>query len=212
MTTLDQMLRRADRHLAGSSCPHMREMVRRAGPCGLETQPDGFRMLVRSVTAQQISGSAARAIAARLEELVGPGGVTAASVEACGETGLRGVGYSARKASYLLGLADAVRAGGLDLAGMDGLDDGEVIRQLTAVRGIGAWTAKMFLIFSLGRPDVLPHEDLGVRQALRRFHSLGELPGKLRSIELARPWRPYASVASWYCWRSLEPRFASQRR
>ena len=209
MTLQEGALRSAERHLA-RACPHMREVIRLVGPCALQTQPDGFRMLVRSVTAQQISGTAARAIGGRLEALVGADGISASSLRACGEEQLRTVGYSGRKASYLLALSDAVLDGGLDLAGMDRLEDEEVIRLLTQVRGIGVWTAKMYLIFSLGRPDVLPHEDLGVRQALRRFHALDVLPDKRRSIELARPWRPYASVASWYCWRSLDPKFGAE--
>ena len=209
MTSLDEMLDRADRHLA-EACPHMRQLVRRAGPCGLQTQPDGFQMLVRSITAQQISGNAARAIGRRLRDRIAPSALNAESVMACGEEGLRGSGYSARKASYVIGLASAVLEGRIDLDAMRDLDDDQVIARLTALRGIGVWTAKMFLIFSLGRPDVLPYEDLGVRQALRNFHDLDELPDRREAIELARPWRPYASVASWYCWRSLDPQFATE--
>lgn len=208
MTPLDDVLDRADRHLA-ERCPHMRELVRRVGPCGLQTQPDGFQMLVRSITAQQISGKAARAIGRRLRERIEPASLNAESVTACGEEGLRGAGYSARKASYVLGLANAVLERRVDLDAMRELGDDQVIDRLTTIRGIGVWTAKMFLIFSLGRPDVLPFEDLGVRQALRNFHDLDELPGRQEAIELARPWRPYASVASWYCWRSLDPQFAT---
>lgn len=208
MTPLDEMLDRADRHLA-ERCPHMRELVRRAGRCALETQPDGFQMLVRSITAQQISGKAARAIGRRLRDRIEPASLTAESVVACGEEGLRSAGYSARKASYVLGLASAVLERRIDLDAMGELDDDQVIARLTALRGIGVWTAKMFLIFSLGRPDVLPHEDLGVRQAMRNFHDLDELPDSRQAIELARPWRPYASVASWYCWRSLDPQFGA---
>ena len=208
MIPLEEMLDRADRHLA-QACPHMRELVRRAGPCGLQTQPDGFHMLVRSITAQQISGKAARAIGRRLRERIEPASLNAQSVMACGEEGVRSAGYSARKASYVLGLASAVLEKRIDLDGMSELDDDQVIQRLTALRGIGVWTAKMFLIFSLGRPDVLPYEDLGVRQALRNFHDLDELPGSREAVELAQPWRPYASVASWYCWRSLDPQFAT---
>ncbi len=209
MTSFEEMLRNADRHLE-CSCPHMRDLVARVGPCGLRLQRDGFQMLVRSITAQQISGAAARAIRGRLEDRVGSPGVCARSVRACGEDCLREIGYSARKASYVLGLADAVLEQGLDLDAMPALDSDEVVRQLTDLRGIGVWTAKMFLIFSLGRPDVVPHEDLGVRQALRRLHGLAALPGRSEALELFRPWRPYGSVASWYCWRSLEPRLAKE--
>lgn len=208
MTETQKMLARADRHLS-ASCPHMKDLVRRVGPCGLQTQPDGFQMLVRSITAQQISSAAARSIGRRLRNRLPSAEVTPEAVRSLGGAAMRSCGYSARKASYILGLADAVLDGGLDLAAMRHLPDKEVIARLTVVRGIGVWTAKMFLIFSLGRPDVLPHEDLGVRQALRNFHGLNELPGRPEAIRLARPWRPYASVASWYCWRSLDPQFAA---
>ena len=203
MNSLAAMIRRADRHLE-ASCPHMRQLIANFGPCRLKTQPDGFQMLVRSITSQQISAYASRAIVGRLLERVSPGPLNAENVRQCGEDGLRSLGYSARKASYVLGLAKEVLDRGLDLNALADLSDEEVVARLVEVRGIGIWTAHMFLIFSLGRPDVLPYGDLGVRQALRRFHGLDELPKKRQAIELARPWRPYASVASWYCWRSVD--------
>lgn len=209
MNSLSAMLRRAESHLE-AACPHMRRLISSFGPCGLQTQPDGFQMLVRSITSQQISGLAARAIRRRLEARIAPEALSAETVRACGEEAIRSVGYSQRKASYLLGLATEVLDRGLDLNGLDGSSDEAVVQRLTEVRGIGEWTAQMFLIFSLGRPDVFPHGDLGVRQALRRFHGLDKLPGKRQAIELARPWRPYATVASWYCWRSVDAKAAQE--
>lgn len=209
MNPLDEMLRRAETHLK-SACPHMRELISRFGPCRLQTQPDGFQMLVRSITSQQISGSAARAIRRRLQARIAPKTICAESVRECGEDVLRSVGYSQRKASYLTGLAAEVLERGLDLDALEELSDGDIVRRLTEVRGIGEWTAQMFLIFSLGRPDVFPHGDLGVRQALRGFHGLADLPGKRLAIELAQPWKPYASVASWYCWRSVDAKPARE--
>ena len=203
MSALEQMLRRAESHLA-ENCPHMRRLISSLGPCKLRTQPDGFQMLVRSITSQQISSAAARAIRRRLEGLVAPDTLSPQTVLAVGEAGIRGVGYSKQKASYLISLTSEVVERGLDLASLSDLDDDVVVDRLTKVRGIGVWTAQMYLIFSLGRPDVLPYGDLGVRQALRQFHDLTNLPGKRQAIELAAPWRPYASVASWYCWRSLD--------
>ena len=205
MNSFDKMLRSADTHL-GSACPHMRELIAKFGPCRLQTQPDGFQMLVRSITSQQISGFAARAIRRRLLARIAPAPLSAESVRECGEDGLRSVGYSQRKASYLIGLATEILDRGLDPNALQGLSDGDVVRRLIEVRGIGEWTAHMFLIFALGRPDVLPYSDLGVRQAIRSFHDLADLPGKGQVMELARPWRPYASVASWYCWRSVDAR------
>lgn len=203
MTAFAGMLARAERHLE-ASCPHMRGVIERVGPCGLTLQTDGFQMLVRSITSQQISSSAARAIRGRLLESVAPEPLTPESVLACGEEGLRLCGYSGRKASYLLGLAREVRRGRLQLTGLHDVPDEEIVAMLTGVRGLGEWTAHMFLIFALGRPDVLPHGDHGVRSALRGFHGLEELPTKRQCLELARDWRPYASVASWYCWRSID--------
>ncbi len=203
MTGFETMLRRAERHLR-SSCPHMRRLVKTHGPCEIKVRPDPFQMLVASITSQQISGAAARSILGRLERGVGRAGITSASVRACGEADLRTFGYSARKASYLMGLAVEVADGHLDLSGLQDLDDSDVVARLVRLRGIGEWTAHMFLIFSLGRPDVLAHSDLGVRQAIRSFHGLERLPTKAQVLKLAAPWRPFASVACWYCWRSLD--------
>ena len=203
MTAFEAMVDRAERHLE-SACPHLRAAIRQLGPCRLKLQADRFQMLVRSITSQQISSAASRAILARLQARVAPDGLGPFSVRACGEDGLRSSGYSGRKASYVLGLADAIVAGQVNLDAMDALSDDEIIERLTRLRGIGEWTAQMFLIFALGRPDVFPHADLGVRSALRKFHGLDGLPGKRQSIELAEPWRPFASIASWYCWRIVD--------
>ena len=207
MNSIADMLARADRHLE-ATCPHIGKLVRVHGPCGLRLQTDPFQMLVRSITSQQISSAAARSIMRRLVDQIAPAAVSPAAVSACGEAGLRRAGYSGRKAFYLLGLAQEVLAGSLDLSALAALSDEEVVTRLVKLRGIGVWTAQMFLIFSLGRPDVFPYDDLGVRQALRKFHGLEELPAKREAIELAAPWRPYASVASWYCWRSVDAKAA----
>ena len=203
MTEFEEMLRRAERHLR-ARCPHMRQLIEVHGPCYLQLQADPFQMLVRSITSQQISSAAARTIRGRLEQRVGGSGITPGSIRACGEPALRNVGYSARKASYIVGLAAKVDDGRLDLSILPDLDDAEIVARLVTVRGIGEWTAQMLLIFCLGRPDVLPHSDLGVRNAIRKFHGLQQPPGKREVLSLAKPWRPYASVASWYCWRSLD--------
>lgn len=209
MTQLTEMLTKADEHLA-QACPHMARLVREHGPCTLELRPEPFPMLVRSITAQQISGAAARSIMRRLEGTIKPAPITPAAVADCGEESLRRAGYSARKASYLLGLAGEVLDGSLDFGALATWPDDEIVERLIKLRGIGIWTAQMYLIFCLGRPDVLPYDDLGVRQALRNFHGLAELPRKSEAIELAAPWRPYASVASWYCWRSIDVKVAQE--
>ncbi|MHB9046788.1 MAG: DNA-3-methyladenine glycosylase family protein [Pirellulales bacterium] len=117
---------------------------------------------------------------------------------------LRSVGLSRQKASYLLDLAGKTLDGTVELGRIGRLPDDAVIEMLTQVKGIGRWTAEMFLIFSLGRLDVLPVDDLGVRSAIKNPYGLPELPGKKTCVELAAPWRPYASIASSYCWRSLD--------
>ncbi|MDE0260991.1 MAG: DNA-3-methyladenine glycosylase [Bryobacterales bacterium] len=209
MTQLAEVLAKADEHLA-RACPHMARLVREHGPCALQLHPEPFQMLVRSITAQQISGAAARSIIRRLEGTIKPARITSAAVADCGEESLRRAGYSARKASYLLGLAREVLDGSLDFDSLATRPDDEIVERLTKLRGIGVWTAQMYLIFCLGRPDVLPYDDLGVRQALKNFHGLEELPRKREAIELAVPWRPYASVASWYCWRSIDVKVAQE--
>jgi DNA-3-methyladenine glycosylase II len=137
-------------------------------------------------------------------ELVGPAGLTAVNLAQFNTDELRSVGLSARKASYVADLAAKVNNGTVRLRQIGRLSDEAVVESLTQVKGIGRWTAQMFLIFSLGRPDVFPHDDLGVRTAIRDQYGLDELPDKTTSHSIAAPWRPYASVASWYCWRSLD--------
>jgi DNA-3-methyladenine glycosylase II len=184
--------------------PAMKAIIDAVGPYTLRFERDRFAMLVRSIVSQQISTSAARAIRKRLQDLAGPTGLTAANLVRFRMDELRSVGLSPQKASYVADLAAKVNNGTVDLRRLGRLPDERVVEQLTQVKGIGCWTAQMFLIFSLGRPDVLPHDDLGVRTAIRDRYGLAELPDKATSHAIAAPWRPYASVASWYCWRSLD--------
>ena len=182
----------------------MRDVIRRAGPFRLKPRRDRFYSLVSSILSQQISGKAAASIRARLEDYVAPGNISAETLGRLKPPQLRGIGVSPQKATYLLDLAERVQSGVLKLDRLQRLTDNEVIEALIQVKGIGVWTAQMFLIFSLGRMDVFPHDDLGVRAAIRNLYGLEELPDKETSHRIATPWRPYASVASWYCWRSLE--------
>ena len=158
---------------------------------------------MRSIVGQQISTRAAATIDARLRALAGdphrPEGLLAA-----GEASLRSCGLSGVKANYVLNLAEAVRCGQVPLARIGTLDDETIKSRLTAVKGIGPWTAEMFLVFSLNRPDILSVGDLGVRAGLRDFHSLGAVPSPAECVRLAEPWRPFRSVAMWYLWRSLD--------
>ncbi len=179
-------------------------VISRVGPCQLRPNPDRFGMLVRSILSQQVSTKAAQSIRRRLEELMLPGIISPESLSAKTAEELRAVGISGQKASYLLDLSAHVLDGRLTLKTIGRHTDAEIIARLTAVKGIGEWTAQMFLIFALGRPDVFPHGDLGLRSALKILYDLEDLPDKTTSLQLAEPWRPYASVATWYCWRLHE--------
>ena len=202
MNMTEQQIRRALRHLRKSD-PTMHEIIGRVGPYLLHPQRNRFGMLVRSIISQQISVGAARSIRRRLEALVGPGPITAEKICRFREKQLRSAGLSPQKASYILDLAQKTVSGEVHFRNFHRLDDEQVIAELTKVKGIGRWTAQMFLIFSLGRPDVLAHDDLGLRSAIRHEYHLDELPNRNTMDQIARPWRPYASIASWYCWRSV---------
>ena len=182
----------------------MKEVIQRVGPCRLRPDRDRFGMLARSIISQQISTSAARSIRSRLIELLEPEGITPNRLLMTSAEDLRTAGVSPQKASYLHDLADAVESGRVVLNQIGRLSDERIIDQLTKIKGIGHWTAQMFLIFSLGRFDVMPYGDLGVRSAIRNLYELKELPDKAICLKIAENWRPYASIASWYCWRSLE--------
>ena len=193
---------KAQRHLARRD-PVLKKLVAAVGPCTLRHDADRFGALVRAIIAQQISTRAAAAIHGRLTEALAATGVTAAAVLALPARGLRAAGLSTAKARALADLADHVRRGALALDTLHLLPDEEIISRLLPVRGIGRWTAEMFLIFSLGRFDVLPVTDWGLRVGARQQYGLGRAPGKAQLTALAEPWRPYRTVATWYLWRSL---------
>ncbi len=196
-------VQRAVKHLRAAD-PVLANVIRQVGPFTLRPDRDRFGMLVRSIISQQISGKAARSIRARLTEVVAPEKISAEALLRLTAAELRSAGLSLQKAGYLHDLAEKVQAGAVNLRQIARRDDDAVIAELVQVKGIGVWTAQMFLMFSLGRLDVFPHADLGIRSALRNLYQLDDLPDKARSHEIAEPWRPYATVASWYCWRSLE--------
>ncbi len=203
MTLNQTAIQKARRHLRAAD-PVMKAVIDAVGPFTLRLEPDRFCMLVRSIISQQISTSAARSIRGRLQELAGPLGMNAENLAKFTVDQLRSVGLSPQKASYIFDLARTVCDGSVDLRQIGRLSDERIVEQLTQVKGIGRWTAQMFLIFSLGRLDVFPHDDLGVRTAIRNRYGLADLPDKNTAVTIAAPWRPYASVASWYCWRTLD--------
>lgn len=184
--------------------PQMREIIRRVGPFTLRPKSDHFQMLANSIISQQISVAAAQTISERLLERLGRGGLTASAISKLDLDQLREVGISRQKGTYLLDLAQHVDAGDLNLKSLARKSDDVIVEQLTIVKGIGVWTAQMFLIFSLGRLDVLPVGDYGIRKAIQQEYELAELPSPKEIELLAQPWRPYATIASWYLWQSLD--------
>jgi DNA-3-methyladenine glycosylase II len=186
-----------------SADPVMGRMIEGVGPFVLKAQRNRFQTLVRAIISQQISTAAARSIQAKLEAALEPEGLTPEALLRISLAQMRACGLSPQKQTYLKDLALHVEQRLLRLDQLGSMDDEEVIAELIAVKGIGRWTAQMFLIFTLGRPDIFPHDDLGVRTAIKKAYGLKELPNKVESHKIAEPWRPYATVASWYCWRSL---------
>jgi 3-methyladenine DNA glycosylase/8-oxoguanine DNA glycosylase len=193
---------RAQRHLARRD-PVLRRLIGLVGPCTLRHDPDHFAVLVRSIISQQISTKAAASIAARLRKTLGRRGLRPAGILATPEEALRAAGLSTAKRLALRDLAEKVHGGQVPLGELAGMGDEEVIARLVPVRGIGRWTAEMFLIFSLGRLDVLPLADHGLRSGVRRHYDLAEVPTRDELVELAEPWRPYRSVATWFVWKSF---------
>jgi DNA-3-methyladenine glycosylase II len=190
--------------------PHWGPVIDRVGPCLLRPRRDRFGMLVRSIISQQISSKAAQAIAARLAALAGEPYEPARLIE-LGEASLRSVGLSGVKAGYVLNLSEAVLDGRIPLRRIGIWNDEQIITRLTTVKGIGRWTAEMFLVFALNRPDVLSVGDLGIRAGIRRHFDLPELPKPRQCIELTEPWRPYRTVAMWYLWRHADTRMGDRR-
>jgi DNA-3-methyladenine glycosylase II len=195
---------KARRHLSRRD-PILKALIGQVGPCTLQVNPDRFGVLVRSIVSQQISGKAARSISTRLEVTLGRLGIHPKAIARATDDKLREAGLSAAKARAIRDLATKVLEGTVALETIHELDDEDAIAHLLPVCGIGRWTAEMFLIFALGRLDVLPLADLGLRVGVQRQHGLEEVPAKERLIELAEVWRPYRTVATWYFWRSFGP-------
>jgi DNA-3-methyladenine glycosylase II len=179
-------------------------IIERVGPFKIEYREPDFQLLVRSIVNQQLSGKAAMTIFTRLRAAAKADPLTPESILTLRPAKMRAVGLSQQKTRYIRELARLTRAGELVFEHLPALEDAEVIERLTRVKGVGAWTAHMFLIFALRRPNVLPVGDLGVRVAIKKAYGLAELPKPAEIERLAEAWHPYCSVASWYLWRSLE--------
>ncbi len=193
-------MRKAVQHLRESD-PVLGGIIERVGPYRPRFMEPNFQSLARSIVYQQLSGKVAAVIFGRLLEAAGDP-MRPASVLALEPEQLRAIGLSKQKSAYLRDLAEKSRSVGFHR--LPALPDEAVIERLTAVKGIGVWTAHMFLIFALRRPDILPTLDLGVRAAVRKAYGLDELPRHDEMERLGEPWRPFRSVATWYLWRSLE--------
>ena len=183
--------------------PRWGAIIEAVGPCRLQLRPDRFGTLVRAIIGQQISSKAAASIDSRLRDLAGEPH-SPEPLLAIGEEGLRSVGLSGVKARYILNLAEAVQNGSVPLDEVHAWEDDAIIAALTSIKGIGSWTAEMFLIFALGRPDVLSTGDLGIKVGLRSFHGLENLPSPRECRELTESWRPHRTVAMWYLWQQID--------
>ena len=186
-------LRRADETMA--------EIVRRVGPLALEIRGAPYQSLLRAVLYQQLAGAAASAIERRFLGLYGGRVPEPEELIATSPDALRAAGLSRQKAGYLRSIAEHASAGGLELRRLRRMDDEELIATVTAIKGIGRWTADMLLMFCLGRPDVLPVGDLGVQRTMQAAYGLRAPPDAKRMERIAEPWRPYRSAGTWYLWR-----------
>jgi len=201
MTTTDYA---KARRLLARRDPVIRDLMKRHGPCGLADaqHEDAFTALTHAIISQQLSTKAAATIARRFDALF-DGPPTPAAVARLTDEQLRAVGFSSQKVRYIRDLSARVADGSVPLNQVNELPDEDVIQSLTRVKGIGRWTAEMFLMFRLHRPDVLPVDDLGILKAVQRAYGLRKMPRPERLTKIGEPWRPYRSVACWYLWKSL---------
>ena len=185
--------------------PVLGDLMARCGPCTLEPgDTDAFVTLCRAIISQQLSGRAASTITERLESLFDGAMLTPEGILATPDETLRGLGLSRQKQASLKDLANKTSDGSLQLTVLSALSDDDVTRQLTQVRGIGVWTAEMFLIFFLGRLDVFPVGDLGIRKAIQRVYGYKKMPAVSTMHRHARKWVPYRTIATWYLWESYD--------
>src|SRR5213083_372231 len=185
--------------------PILGAAIKRIGPCGLASRQrkDHLTALVGAIVGQQLSTKAAATIFGRFAALFPDGQIAADGIRALTDQQLRGVGFSSQKIGYLRDLCVRIADGSLQLDALDALPDADVIERLTAVKGFGQWTAEMFLMFRLHRPDVLPAADLGIMNAIQRLYRLRKRPKPQRILKMGEAWKPYRSVASWYLWQTL---------
>jgi len=195
-------MRKAIAHLKKSD-RILKALIERVGPYRMEFGPPEFHSLAEAIIYQQLNGKAAATIYKRVAELAGepltPDGILKLS-----HGQMRSAGLSKQKSSYLTDMAERAVRGSLDFQRLPAMKDEEIIQHLTQVKGVGVWTAQMFLMFTLRRPNVLPTGDYGIRMAMKKYYGKRKLPTPAQMEKIAKPWEPYRSVACWYLWKSLE--------
>jgi DNA-3-methyladenine glycosylase II len=183
--------------------PVLAKIIESVGPYAMQQRDPTFETLARSITFQQLHGKAAATIFARLKKAVGRR-FTASALLKLTEDELRACGLSRQKMASLTDLAQRVQRREIQFHKLSEMPDDEIIALLSQVRGVGVWTAQMFLMFALVRPNVMPYADLGIRNALRKHYALDTLPDMKEMARISASWHPYCSVATWYLWRSLD--------
>ncbi len=185
----------------------MGEVIARVGRCTLDVRNEGthFDALIRSIVYQQLSGKAAATIHGRVVRLIGEGGSPVAqTILSTTHEALRAVGLSNQKASYVRNLAQHVIDGSLPIESLHNLTDEEIIQALVQVKGIGRWSAQVFMMFRLGRPDVLPELDLGIQKGIQKAYRMRKPPTPKQVVARGKKWAPYRTVGAWYMWRILD--------
>ena len=195
-------MRKAINHLKKSD-PVLSVIIERVGACRMEFSLPEFHSLAEAIVYQQLNGKAAVTIFKRFAALVGEP-VTPEGILKGTDAQLRSVGLSKQKSSYLKDMAQRAVRGDLDFSRLPEMSDDEVIKHLTQVKGVGVWTAHMFLIFTLRRPNVLPTGDYGIQMAIKKHYKKRKMPKPEQMAKIAKAWEPYRSVACWYLWRSLD--------
>ncbi|MGE0128577.1 MAG: DNA-3-methyladenine glycosylase [Blastocatellales bacterium] len=206
LTIFQESLREAERHLSKRD-PVLRPFIKKHGPCRLRPHTRHFETLVDAIISQQLSTKAAETIVGRFKSIYAPARFPKpAHILATPDERLRATGMSGAKVAFVKDLATKTEDGVVKFSRLARMSDEEVIEMLVPVKGIGVWTVHMFLIFSLGRMDVLPVGDLGIRRAIERLYGFDRLPNpaEIEQIAEERGWRPYCSIASWFLWRSWE--------
>jgi len=206
LNTFDKNIIKAINHLKRND-KILAKVINQVGPCTLKPQTDPFESIIDAIISQQLSMFAAQSIFNRFIEFYKPKKFPSPDeILNTSNEDLRKIGISNAKIRCLKDLCEKIKSGQIHLNKIHKLSDNEIVKELTQVKGIGRWTAHMFLIFSLGRLNVLPTEDLGIRKGIMKLYRLRKLPDERKILEIAKQnqWSPYCSIASWYIWRSLE--------